>query len=48
MRTENEDHQVPEPHETRRLRCAMGKARLATLRVCGEDVAVFCLLDALG
>jgi hypothetical protein len=47
MRTEDEDHQVPETNEAGCHGCTVSKARHAALGVSREDMAVLCLLDGL-
>jgi hypothetical protein len=47
MHTEHQHHEVAEPHETGRRFRVLAEARRARERMCGKDMAVLCVSNAL-
>lgn len=48
MRTEHQDHEIPEANKTRGLVCIVAQARGARQGVCGENMAIFCVAGEFG
>lgn len=46
MHTQNQDHEIPEPHEAGRLISIVAEARSTLGRVCCEDMAIFGVTNA--
>ena len=48
MRTEHQDHEIPEADKTGTLVCIVTQARGARQSVCSEDMAIFCVAGEFG
>lgn len=48
MRTEHQDHEIPEANKTGALVCIVAQARGARQGMCSEDMAIFCVTGEFG